>query len=481
MKISIIIAPTIAFKPMHAHIQQFRNITSCWRLGLMCLTLAILPSCFTLGQDDSNPNQKTKVYLFNIKEEIAPPIWHKARKAFEQAEKSHADMMIIHMNTYGGVLETADSLRTRILNASLPIHVFIDNNAASAGALISIACDSIYMSPGANIGAATVVDQQGKPLPDKYQSYMRSMMRSTAEAQGRDPRIAQAMVDPRMAVPGITDTGQVLTFTTAEAIRYGFCEGEAADIEEVVGLLGVKEFELIEQELRPVDRIIAFLINPIVSALLIMLIIGGIYFELQTPGIGFPLAIAVLGALLYFAPLYLEGLAAHWEILIFIIGVVLLAIELFAIPGFGVLGISGIVLIVAGLALSLVGNVGFHFPGDAFKALVSSVFLVIIASFVSLVISFYVGRKILTTTVFGHLALDTVQEKSEGYTSADIQYLNMTGKQGKALTILRPAGKVIIGDEVYDATAITGYIEKGEEVEVVKYETSQLFVRKMTT
>ncbi|MDD5694665.1 MAG: NfeD family protein [Bacteroidales bacterium] len=467
---------------MYAQGDPLRNQPSIqWLTGLMVMMIAIIPVSFIFCQNQVDPTSKTRVYLFEIQEEISPPIWHKAQKAFKQARDEHADMMIIHMNTYGGVLETADSLRTRILNTSLPIHVFIDNNAASAGALISIACDSIFMSPGANIGAATVVDQQGKPLPDKYQSYMRSMMRSTAEAQARDPLIAQAMVDPRMAVPGITDTGQVLTFTTAEAIRYGFCEGEATDIEDVIGLLGVdkNEYELIEQELKPVDKIIAFLISPVVSALLIMVIIGGIYFELQTPGIGFPLAIAVLGALLYFAPLYLEGLAAHWEILIFIVGVVLLAIELFAIPGFGVLGISGIILIVAGLAFSLVGNVGFHFPGDALKALVSAVFMVIIASFISLVISFYLGRKILTTTVFGHLALDTVQEKSEGYTSADIMYMNMAGKKGKALTILRPAGKVIIGDEVYDATAITGYIEKDEDIEVVKYETSQLFVRKI--
>jgi membrane-bound serine protease (ClpP class) len=421
------------------------------------------------------------VYVLDIKEMIAPPIWHKTQKAFEQAQEQNTDLMILHMNTYGGVLETADSLRTRILNAPFPVHVFIDNNAASAGALISIACDSIYMSPGANIGAATVVDQQGEKMPDKYQSYMRSMMRSTAEAQGRDPQIAQAMVDPSVVIPGITDTGQVLTFTTSEAIKYDFCEGEARDIDDVLGFLGVKEYEVTELKLKPVDKIIAFLINPIVSGILIMLIIGGIYFELQTPGIGFALVLAVAAALLYFAPLYLEGLASHWEILIFIAGVILLAIELFAIPGFGVTGILGIVLIVAGLALAMVGNIGFHFPEGTFRAFVSSIFIVIIASFLSLVISFYLGRKILTTTVFGHLALDTVQEKAEGYTSADLQYADMVGKKGKALTILRPVGKVIIEEEVYDATALTGYIEKGESVEVVKYETSQLFVRKSTT
>ena len=161
------------------------------------------------------------VYVFDIKEEIAPPIWHKAKKAFDHAKEIDAAAIIIHMNTYGGMLETADSLRTKILNLDIPVYVFIDNNAASAGALISIACDSIYMIPGANIGAATVVNQEGKALPDKYQSYMRSMMRSTAEVNGRDPEIAQAMVDPRIYIEGVIDTGHVLTFTTSEAIKYG--------------------------------------------------------------------------------------------------------------------------------------------------------------------------------------------------------------------------------------------------------------------
>lgn len=463
-------------------LQNFR-IKPLWlfALPLFLLVSTLLRVHPAYGQERDRSREKTIIYVFDIKEQIAPPIWHKAKKAFTQASDASADMVIIHMNTYGGVLETADSLRTKILNFPIPVHVFIDNNAASAGALISIACDSIFMSPGANIGAATVVDQQGTPLPDKYQSYMRSMMRSTAEVQGRDPLIAQAMVDPRMAIQGITDTGQVLTFTTSEAIKYDYCEGEARDIDDVLGILGVEEYELVTLELKPVDKIISFLINPIVSALLIMIIIGGIYFELQTPGIGFPLAAAVTAALLYFAPLYLEGLAAHWEIIVFIVGVVLLAIELFAIPGFGVLGITGIILIVAGLALSLVGNIGFSFPEGTFRAFISSIFLVITSAFLAIVISFYLGKKILTTTIFGRLALDTVQEKSEGYTSADMLYTNMIGKKGKALTILRPAGKVMIGDEVYDATALTGYIEKGEAVEVVKYETSQLFVRKFIT
>ena len=428
---------------------------------------------------DSITDKIFKVYKFDIKEQIAPPVWRKTQKAFEQAKESKADLILIHMNTYGGMLDAADSIRTMILKSDIPVFVFIDNNAASAGALISIACDSIYMHPGANIGAATVVDQSGKPLPDKYQSYMRSMMRSTAEAKGRDPDIAQAMVDPRIYIEGITDTGHVLTFTASEALKYKFCEGIAKSMEEVLELANIEEYEIEEQKLTATDKIIGFLINPFVSGILIMIIIGGIYFELQTPGIGFPIAASVVAALLYFAPLYLEGLAEHWEIVIFIIGVILIAVEIFVVPGFGAPGILGIIFIVAGLTLSMTGNLGLDFSGIELTGILMSFFIVVIAMFLSLLLSFYFSRKVFTTTIFGHLALDSTQQVNEGFTSSDNEYKNMVGKKGTAKTILRPAGKVKIEDEIFDATAEAGFIEKGEPVEVTGYQTSQLFVKKI--
>jgi membrane-bound serine protease (ClpP class) len=418
------------------------------------------------------------IYKFDIKEEIAPPVWHKTKKAFKEAKTLKTNLILIHMNTYGGMLDAADSIRTTILNSEIPVWVFIDNNAASAGALISIACDSIYMRSGANIGAATVVDQTGKPMPDKYQSYMRSMMRSTAETSGRDPDIAQAMVDQRFAIEGITDTGQVLTFTANEAMKYNYCEGIAESVNEVLTIAGVKNYKIIEQHLTVSDKIIRFLINPFVSGILIMIIIGGIYFELQTPGIGFPSAAAVVAAMLYFAPLYLEGLAEHWEIILFIFGVILLAVEIFVIPGFGIPGILGIIFVVAGLTLSMTDNMGFNFDGFRLTGLVKSFFIVVISGFMSIVLSFYFGRKLLTSTTFGHLALDSIQSSDEGFTSSDSFYKNMIGKTGVAHTILRPAGKVEVDGEIFDATAEAGYIEKDNAVKVTGYQTGQLIVKK---
>jgi len=413
--------------------------------------------------EDSTTNI-LKVYKFDIKEQIAPPVWRTTQKAFKAAYEAKADLIFIHMNTYGGLVDAADSIRTKILGSKIPVYVLIDNNAASAGALISIACDSIYMVEGANIGAATVVNQTGEVVPDKFQSYMRSMMRSTAEANGRDPDIAQAMVDPSIYIPGISDTGKVLTFTTSEAIKFGFADGKAESVEEVMRLAGHESFEIIEHTLSPMDKIINFLIHPALSGILIVVIIGGLYFELQTPGVGFPLGASVLAALLYFAPLYLEGLATHWEVIVFVLGVVLLLIEIFAIPGFGVTGVLGLLMIIGGLTFAMVESIGDNPLEVNLMPLAKAFFTVIIAVFLSLGLSIYLSQKLLTTTTFGHLALDAIQNKDQGYTSADKTYSSMIGKTGTAYTMLRHSGKVMIEDEIYDDTALSRFIDRDSPV-----------------
>jgi membrane-bound serine protease (ClpP class) len=448
-------------------------------IWLLLLSVSLFANDSILPKKKIIKKDKLTIYTFEIKEEIAPPAWRKTKEAFEEAEKLNADIIIIQMNTFGGTLDDADKIRTKILESKIPVYVFIDNNAASAGALISIACDSIYMRKGASIGAATVVNQTGEVLPDKYQSYMRSMMRSTAETNGRNPDIAEAMVDPSVFIEGIIDSGKVLTFTTTEAIKYNYCEGTAETIQDLLKTSGIENYEIKKQYLSPLDYFINFLINPIVSGILIMIIIGGIYFELQTPGIGFPLLAALIAAALYFAPLYIEGLASHWEILIFIAGLILLALEVFVIPGFGVAGISGIFLIVIGLTLSLIGNVGFDFTGVPMNGIVKSLLTVVISIFLGLIGAFYFGRKVFTSTIFGHLALEAVQNSNEGFTASYDDVKQMIGKKGIAYTILRPAGKIMIDNDLYDATALSGFINKGELIEVVKYETSSLFVKKV--
>ena len=435
------------------------------------------------------------IYKINLKKEINSTTWLYIQRGFAEAEQKNADAVLIHMNTYGGEVLYADSIRTRLLNSKMPVYVFVDNNAASAGALIAIACDKIFMRPGASIGAATVVNQTGEQMPDKYQSYMRATMRATAEAHGadtiveggktilkwkRDPLIAEAMVDDRTVIPGVIDSGKTLTFTAQEAVKYNYCEGIANNVTEVVEKhLKIESYEIEEFKPTTWDNIKGFLTSSILQGILIMLIVGGIYFELQTPGIGFPLGVAITAAVLYFAPLYIDGLAANWEIIVFVIGLVLIALELFVIPGFGIAGISGITLVVIGLVLSLLNNVNFDFEpvetGEVGKALLT----VTGGIGFGFGLVLYLSRRIGAKGIFRHVALQATMEKSEGYMGVEMIGLQMVGKSGIASTVLRPSGKVRIDGVVYDAVSEDGFIEKGQAVKVLRYETGQVYVEKL--
>jgi len=371
-----------------------------YRFTLLLFTLFSISSGLLLAQQ--NPK---KVFTFAIDQDIDPGMNRRVKLALEQAEALKVDVILIEMDTYGGAVTDADEIRTRILESKVPVYVFINKDAASAGALISIACDSIYMAPGASIGAATVVNgTDGAAAPDKYQSYMRSMMRSTAEATGRNPQIAEAMVDEKLVVPGLSDDQSVITFSVSEAIQNGYCEGEYTSQKAILEAQNLQAAQVIAYEEKTVDTIISYFLNPAVSGILILLIIGGIYFELQTPGIGFPLALAITAALLYFIPYYLNGLAENWEILAFVIGIILLAVEFFVIPGFGVFGVAGIVLTLGGLVLGMLPNEAFDFEWVSSAQLFEALLTVILASLAAVGLVLWLTPKELFTLGFDQVA-----------------------------------------------------------------------------
>ncbi|MEM8896291.1 MAG: NfeD family protein, partial [Bacteroidota bacterium] len=396
----------------------------------------------------------------------------------EKAAEIEADYVVIEMDTYGCALNDADDIRTRLLNWEKPVYVWINKDAASAGALISIACDSIYMAKGASIGAATVVTADGAAAPDKYQSYMRSIMRSTAEAQGRDPKIAEAMVDEDIEVDSISNEGQVITFSTNEAIQYGFCEAQVDNVDEVMARSGVDDYELYEFKLDSAEKIIAFFLNPVISGILILIIIGGIYFELQTPGVGFPILASFVAAVLYFTPYYLNGLAENWEIIMFFIGVALLAAEIFVIPGFGIAGILGLICTIGSLVLVMLNNDTFDFSfvnaGDLFLAVSTT----LAGLFGAIIVMFLGGVRLTNTQFFKRVALQDVQDRSEGYVS-NFKSESFIGKKGVTYTILRPSGKVMIEDNIYDAFTRGNYIEKDKPIEVIGEEGNSVKVKEV--
>lgn len=468
------------------------------RKTLITIILIAFASISLFAVNDSTQiqeNKKQVVFIYDIDKEIAPAMWRQTQKSFEEAKRANADYIIINMNSYGGMVNMADSIRTKILESKIPVYVFIVNNAASAGALISIAADKIYMKKGAKIGSASVVDQTGKIMPEKYQSYMRSTMRATAEAHGkdtiitengdtilkwhRDPEIAEAMVDPRIYIEGVTDTGQIVAFTANEALENGYCEAIVNDVEAILIHSKIDNYEIKKYEPTKLESFIGFLVSPAIQGILIMLIVGGIYFELQSPGIGFALGAAVVGAILYFAPLYLEGLAENWEMVIFAIGLILIILEIFVIPGFGIAGIGGLILALSGLVLSMVDNIIFEFEfhaTEAIAAVLKSLLIVSVSMFLSIVLSIYLSKKMLTSKAFSWIVLNSTQNKNEGFVAVESKQKELIGKIGLASTTLRPSGRVEIENETYDAISEIGYIEKGEKVKVIDYRSGQVYV-----
>jgi membrane-bound serine protease (ClpP class) len=431
---------------------------------------------FMLWGAISHAQSTQKVYQVSIKEDIGPNAWRTLQRAYKEASASNASLFFVELNTFGGQVNFADSMRTCLLNSTLPTVVFVNHNAASAGALIALASDRIYMSKGSSIGAASVVDQSGEVLPEKYQSYMRGLMRATAEAKGRDPKVAEAFVDPEVELPGLKPSGKILTLTGSEAVRIGLAKSEVVSIDQVLQEEGYALTDVTHHQVTWIDQLIAFLINPAVSGILILLIVGGIYFELQTPGIGFALLVAVCAATLFFAPLYIQGLADHWEIALFIVGLILIVLELFVIPGFGVAGILGLIFLVCGLAFSLVANDYFNFRMDAPNTLFNAFMLVLIAMVGGIVLMVLFGKGLLQTRAFRRLVLEDEQRSTDGFTSSVLSK-SLVGQIGIAKTVLRPSGKIEIEGTWFDAVARDGFIEVGSEVIVEKHENYNLIVR----
>lgn len=425
------------------------------------IILIILASVFSamLHASDS----LTVFYRIRLNQDVDPSSQRLVTLGLEKAVQADADYVLLELNTYGGAVNAADSIRSAILRSEIPVLAFVNMQAASAGALISIACDSIYMKTGSSIGAATVVDQTGKVMPDKYQSFMRGMMRSTAQANGRDPHIAESM----------TDTSNVLSMTPAEAMAVGYCEGICeSEFEVAQKVVGDGTFIIrnMEDDMTWLDKVIQFLLNPLLQSIFMMMIIGGIFVEIRTPGIGLPLLTAIVGALLYFAPGYLGHLVSYWEILLFVAGLVLIAVEIFVIPGFGVCGITGIIAVVVSLAFAMVDNIElFHWDGSLNpEPLLMPLGIVIISASAAVFGSVWIVRKLYDTRSFDHIALRQEMKAEEGFTGVVTGLDSLVGETVTVFTDLRPSGKVITSEgRIYEATLkYGGFASKEEKLRV---------------
>lgn len=419
------------------------------------------------------------VYVLDLDDEVDAKMWLQTRRALDEAKKLDADLLVVHINTYGGSVDAADSIRTALLRTQIPTVAFVDPNAASAGSLITLACDSVYMAPGGSYGASSVVNQSGEIMPDKYQSYMKSIMRATAESHGkvwneadsvwtwrRDPAIAAGFVNP----------DSVITLTPEEAIAIGYAEGIASSVDEVIRHHIDGDYRTERFESTATDNIIGFLASAGVRAILIMLILGGIYFEMHTPGLGFAGGVAFVAAILYFLPTIITGTMAPWVVIVFILGVVLLALEIFVIPGFGVSGAVGILAILAAIIGGMLNtdSINGAYAVDLAQALTISAIGIVL----TVALAWYLTSKHGPRWARRVATLETDLKVSEGYIGVDSSISRFVGKEGEAVTDLRPAGKINIDGEEFDAVSLSGFIDAHSKIKAERFENAQLYVRK---
>ncbi|BDQ02425.1 nodulation protein NfeD [Ignavibacterium sp.] len=435
--------------------------------------LKILSILLVITIIEVTAQQKT-VYLGFIEGDIDLGLAPYVTRVINEAEKNNADAIIFKINTFGGRVDAATQIKDAILSSKVKTVAFVNNRAISAGALITLSCNVIVMAPGSNMGAATVVDQTGQKVGEKYQSYMRSEMRSTAEKNGRPTDIAQAMVDERIVIPGLCDSTQLVTLTSEEAVKYKMADTILTRLDDVLSYIGMKDAKIVDVRSNWAEDIVRFLNNPIIASILIMIGFFGLLAEIKTPGWGLPGTAGLIALALFFGSSYILQLASIVEILMFVAGVVLLLVEIFVIPGFGVAGISGIVLIFASIFLSLIGSE----PFITFESISVAIIQLTVALIAAIILVFLLAKFLPKTTAFSKLVLSESEKTDQGFVSYPSD-TSLIGKSGKALTVLRPAGIAEIDGKKYDVVADNEYIEPGKPVKVIRVEGIKVVVQEV--
>jgi membrane-bound serine protease (ClpP class) len=415
-----------------------------------------------------------KVYYGNIDGEIDLAMAPYVTRVVNEAEKNDADAIIFRINTFGGRLDAATEIKDAIIGTNILTIAFINNRAISAGSLISLSCNKIAMVPGSSIGASTVVDQTGQKQSEKYQSYMRSEMRATAERNGRRTDIAQGMVDERIVIPGLVDSTQLVTLTTDEALKYGIADVEVNNLKGVLKAFNLEGAEIVRVHENWAEEVVKFINNPIVSSILIMIGFFGLIAEVKTPGWGVPGTVGLIALALFFGSSYVVDLASITDILLFVVGLVLLALEIFVIPGFGIAGVAGIILIFASLFLSLTPS-GPFMDFDTISIAIIQLTGAIVAAFVLILL---LAKFLPKSRTFSRLILADEERAEQGFVSYPSEK-ELVGQEGIALTTLRPAGTAEFNGKRYDVMADWEYIEQGSKIVVLRVEGVKVVVKKV--
>lgn len=385
-------------------------------------------------------------------------------QSFAEVSKTNSNVVLLEINTPGGALHSTLKIKDLILRSPIPSICFINTHAISAGSLIALSCDKIYMAPGGVIGAATPVRASGKGMekaPEKVVSATRAAWRSTAKARGKNPDIAEAFVDENIVLTknkhGINKpAGKLLTLTSDEALKLKISDGNAKTIRDILKKEIDGSYNVISKQPDFRLQFLAFLLHPVMSGIMITLGFLGILYEIKAPGWGVPGTMGIIFLSIYFLSRIMLGLSGWGAPALFAFGTFLLILEIFVIPGFGFAGVLGIISMVA----SILWSYGIHDICEAgwvvafsFIAITAGMILFFryLPSFASRTKSIFLNENLNASLV------DSTSSPNE-----------LTGKSGIVITSLRPSGTVEIDGIRYDAVSNAEYIEAGTEIIVAE-------------
>ena len=418
-------------------------------------------------------NEST-VYRVPVTGEIELGLAPYIQRAVKEAAEVGAVALILDIDTPGGRVDAAEIISDALTDSEVPVYSLVNRRAYSAGALIALSTSRIYMRPASVIGAATPVDGTGTKAPEKIVSAMRSQMRALAESNGLEPEVAAAMVDEDIEIDGVVESGKLLTLTTEEAVEIGYAEA-IEDLDALLVELGHEGATVVTLELNWAEHLVRFFSSSLVSPFLLSLGFLGLLIEIRTPTFGLAGTMGLISLGLFFGSNMIVGLAGLEDVLIVGAGLVLLGIEAFIVPGFGIFGVAGVVAILTGLYMSLLGNIPTMPDFTRAAWVLTSSTLLLIGSAWALIRTLPSSSRLAESGIF-LLAKTT---SAIGYESAEVRS-DLVGKYGTAITDLRPAGTALIGDERIDVVSESEWISAGTPVKVLSAEGYRHIVRSVS-
>ena len=418
-------------------------------------------------------NEST-VYRVPVTGEIELGLAPYIQRAVKEAAEVGAAALILDIDTPGGRVDAAEIISDALTDSEVPVYSLINRRAYSAGALIALSTSRIYMRPASVIGAATPVDGTGTKAPEKIVSAMRSQMRALAESNGLEPEVAAAMVDEDIEIDGVVESGKLLTLTTEEAVEIGYAEA-IEDLDALLVELGHEGATVVTLELNWAEHLVRFFSSSVVSPFLLSLGFLGLLIEIRTPTFGLAGTMGLISLGLFFGSNMIVGLAGLEDVLIVGAGLVLLGIEAFVVPGFGIFGVAGIVAILAGLYMSLLGNIPTMPDFTRAAWVLTSSMLLLIGSAWALIRTLPSSSRLAESGIF-LLAKTT---SATGYESAEVRS-DLVGKHGTAITDLRPAGTALVGNERIDVVSESEWISAGTPVKILSAEGYRHIVRSVS-